>query len=72
MSGQTCDFCGTAFEWTPERVALDQHLRLFSTFCTGLGAMCDACDDKQIQLAIAQERKDRKAEYDMRRRERVL
>ena len=62
MTGQTCDFCGAAFEWTPEQVAFDLQLRLFSNFRTSLGACCSACDDKQIAIAIKQERLDRRRE----------
>jgi hypothetical protein len=60
---QPCDFCGAPVIWTPEQVQLDLSLKLRgSPFCTGLGVMCDACDDKQIASAIADlEREDARA-----------
>lgn len=62
MSQQTCEFCGAAFDWTPEQVALDADLRLFSTYCTGLGACCSDCDEKQIAITIKQDRLARRRE----------
>lgn len=57
---QPCDFCGGPVVWTPEQVALDLTLRFRgSPHCTGLGVMCDACDDKIIAQTIADmERED--------------
>lgn len=50
---QTCDFCGKPFEWTPEQEQLDIELRLFGPgFCKGLGAMCNTCDDKIIEIEL--------------------
>ncbi len=49
MTGQVCDFCGKAFEWTQEQVALDSQLRASGS---ALGEMCDTCDDAIVQLEI--------------------
>jgi hypothetical protein len=57
---QPCDFCGAPVVWTPEQINLDLSLKLQgSPHCTGLGVMCDACDEKQIAIATADmERED--------------
>lgn len=47
MAEQPCDFCGAPVTWTPEQETLDLHLRLMGS---GLGAMCDACDERQIAI----------------------
>ena len=46
---QKCEFCGTDFDWTDDQITLDAHLKLFGS---GLGAMCDACGDKVIEIEI--------------------
>lgn len=71
MSDQICEFCGAAFQWTPEQVALNTHLLLFARHCTGLGACCPDCDEKQVQLAIKQDRLDRRRDRDRERRGRL-
>ena len=59
MSGQTCDFCQTPFEWTAQQFAMDASLRHMGS---ALGAMCDACDDAQIAIEIKRERLERRRE----------
>jgi len=48
---QPCDFCGAPVVWTPSQVQLDLSLKLLgSPHCTGLGVMCDDCDNRQIEI----------------------
>jgi hypothetical protein len=62
---QPCEFCGAPVVWTPEQINLDLCLKLRgSPHCTGLGVMCDACDDKVIALAIAEMERDAMEEDD--------
>ncbi len=65
---QTCDFCQAAFDWTPDQVAMDLSLRLMGS---GLGACCPDCDEKQVQIAMKEYRRDMRRERDHARRERL-
>jgi hypothetical protein len=56
---QTCDFCQSTFEWSAEQIALDIRLRLMGS---GLGAMCDACGERDIAASVKHERLERRRE----------
>lgn len=64
---QTCDFCGCPFEWTDHQIVLNFKLRLRGS---GLGACCPACDEKFVQIAIREERLERRRECARERRAR--
>lgn len=51
MAKQTCDFCGAEVVWTDDQHALDLSLRLRGL--GGLGVTCEACDERIVELAIA-------------------
>lgn len=68
MSEQTCDFCGAAVNWTEHQIRLDLQLR--ARGLGGLGVTCNACDDRIVELAIAEEEAHRRREAEEEEMER--
>lgn len=52
MRAMTCDICGSPMEWTEQQVRMDAALHLMGS---GLGAMCDPCGDRELEIIMRDE-----------------
>ena len=56
MADRFCEFCNAPVIWTEGQIALDKALAA-SPPCTGLGCVCNDCDEKIVQIAIRDEQR---------------